>query len=130
MDRQESAHRISLRFAQSGTVALPEELQADLENTAQVQLERLLNDGDRRELHAVAVLRTSSTPANSIVDYAKASDINLIVTGTHGRGAFAHMLLGSVADRVVRTFPCPELVVRHAEREAVDPASAGPITKG
>ncbi|HYN06764.1 MAG TPA: universal stress protein [Vicinamibacterales bacterium] len=81
-------------------------------------------------LHAIAVLRTSNTPAKSIVDYAKASEIDLIVMGTHGRGALAQMLLGSVADRVVRTSPCPVLVVRHLGREALAPASAGAIAKG
>jgi nucleotide-binding universal stress UspA family protein len=106
-------------------MALPPELQADLENTAQIQLERLLSDADRRDLHAVAVLRTSNTPAQSIVDYARSSAIDLIVMGTHGRGALAQMLLGSVADRVVRMSPCPVLLVRQADREALLPASAG-----
>jgi hypothetical protein len=39
------------------------------------------------------------------------------------------MLLGSVADRVVRMSPCPVLLVRHPDREALVPASAGAIAK-
>ena len=48
-------------------------------------------------------------------------NINLIIIGTHGRGAVAHLLMGSVAERVVRTAPCPVLTVRHPEHEFVVP---------
>jgi hypothetical protein len=41
--------------------------------------------------------------------------------GTHGRGAFAHVLMGSVAERVVRTAPCPVLTVHHPEHEFLVP---------
>ena len=47
--------------------------------------------------------------------------IDLIVTGTHGRGAVKHLLMGSVAERVVRTAPCPVLTVRAHEREFIAP---------
>ena len=54
-----------------------------------------------------------------IVRYAKERDIDLIVMGTHGRGFMAHMLMGSVAEKVVRKAPCPVLTVRHPEHEFV-----------
>ena len=44
---------------------------------------------------------------------------DLVVLGTHGRGPVAHMLMGSVAERVVRTAPCPVLTVRHPQHEFV-----------
>jgi nucleotide-binding universal stress UspA family protein len=50
-----------------------------------------------------------------IVRYASEEAIDLIVMGTHGRGPIAHMLLGSVAERVVRKAPCPVLTVRLPE---------------
>jgi nucleotide-binding universal stress UspA family protein len=50
--------------------------------------------------------------AKAIADYAASENIDLIVIGTHGRGGMAHLLLGSVAERVVRTAPCPVLTVR------------------
>jgi len=46
------------------------------------------------------------------LDYATRASIDLIVTGTHGRSGVAHALIGSVAERVVRTAPCPVLTVR------------------
>ena len=42
--------------------------------------------------------------------------------GTHGRGGMAHLLLGSIAERVVRTAPCPVLTVRQAAEAAADVA--------
>ena len=53
-------------------------------------------------------------PYMEIIRYAKANEVDLVVMGTHGRGAIEHMLLGSVAEKVVRTAPCPVLTVRQA----------------
>jgi universal stress protein A len=51
-------------------------------------------------------------PVSQIVRYAAEYDIDLIVMGTHGRTGLVHVLLGSVAERTVRTAPCPVLTVR------------------
>jgi nucleotide-binding universal stress UspA family protein len=64
---------------------------------------------------------TGTNPAATIVDYARAHMIDLIVLGTHGRGAVAHMFMGNVAERVVRSAPCPVLTVRHPQHEFVLP---------
>ena len=58
-----------------------------------------------------------------IVRCATDLEIDLIVMGTHGRGFAAHMLMGSVAERVVRRGPCPVLTVRHPEHEFVEPGT-------
>jgi nucleotide-binding universal stress UspA family protein len=55
---------------------------------------------------------TSSAPANAIVGYAADEHIDLIVMGTHGRAPVVRMFLGAVADRVIRTAPCPVLTLR------------------
>ena len=60
-------------------------------------------------------------PFLEIIRYAKENDVDLIVLGTHGRSGLAHVLLGSVAERVVRKSPCPVLTVRHPEHEFVMP---------
>jgi universal stress protein A len=51
-------------------------------------------------------------PAMSIIDAADANRADLIVMGTHGHGAVMHMVMGNVAERVVRGAPCPVLTVR------------------
>ena len=75
-----------------------------------------LTDEDRTALHAVPVIRKSDAPADEIVNYAQYESIDLIVMGTHGRPGLAHLLMGSVAEKVVRTAPCPVLTLRHSER--------------
>jgi len=50
--------------------------------------------------------------AKTIAEYAADRGVDLIVMGTHGRTGMAHLLLGSVAERLVRTAPCPVLTVR------------------
>jgi len=52
------------------------------------------------------------TPFAEILEYAREQDVDLIVLGTEGRTGLRHALLGSVAEKVVRTAPCPVLTVR------------------
>ncbi len=47
-----------------------------------------------------------------IIDYIKQQEIDLVVMGTHGRSGIEHILIGSVAEKVVRKSPCPVLTVR------------------
>ena len=60
-------------------------------------------------------------PFYEIIRFAKEADIDLIVMGTHGHSGLAHVLLGSVTEKVVRKAPCPVLTVRHPEHEFVHP---------
>ena len=86
----------------------------------------VLSEEDRTVLHAVPVVRTSDAPAEEIVKYAQAEHMDLIVMGTHGRPGFSHLLMGSVAEKVVRTAPCPVLTVRHPEREFISADAPAP----
>lgn len=96
----------------------------ELKTATAMRLAQQVTEDDRRALHANAVLETSDNPAEEIVKYAGAHDIDLIVMGTHGRGGMAQVLMGSVAEKVVRTAPCPVLTVRHPEHEFVVPDAA------
>lgn len=59
----------------------------------------------------------TGVPHVEIVERAKSLPSDLIVMGTHGRTETKHLLIGSVAERVVRTAPCPVLTVRHPNYE-------------
>jgi nucleotide-binding universal stress UspA family protein len=87
-----------------------------LEEGAARWLQDHLTDADRRR-GAVAVVEQSDEPASEILRYAESADIDLIVMGTHGRTGLAHLVLGSVAEAVVREAPCPVLTV-HTETVA------------
>lgn len=65
--------------------------------------------------------------APQIVAYASNQDIDLIVMGTHGRRGVAHLLLGSVAEHVVRIATCPVLTVR-AEHRVAEEQVEEPVT--
>ena len=67
-------------------------------------------------------------PVDEIVRYAREHEIGLVVMGTHGRGAVAHVFLGSVAERVVRKAPCPVLTVHHLQHEFIQESAAIPET--
>ena len=56
-----------------------------------------------------------------IIQVARVEDVDMIVMGTHGRTGLAHVLIGSVAERVVREAPCPVLTVKHPGHEFVNP---------
>jgi universal stress protein A len=65
-------------------------------------------------------------PSHAIAEYAKEGGFDLIVMGTHGRTGLSHFVMGSVAERVVRTAPCAVLTVRAPEATAASetPAAA------
>ena len=92
----------------------------EMERQARERLEQLLTPEQRAEYSAVLVLRSGS-PFVEVVRYARDEGMDLIVLGTHGRGAIAHMLLGSVAERVVRKAHCPVVTVRQPEHAFVMP---------
>jgi nucleotide-binding universal stress UspA family protein len=97
------------------------DLLQELEESGRRQLDATIGDDDRRELNATPVLLTGAGSAAGIVAYARKANVDLIVMGTHGRGGWSHLMMGSVAEKVVRTAPCPVLTVRHPEHEFVSP---------
>ena len=89
----------------------PQDFLDELESEARNRLKALLADGDRSEFNAETLVEVGD-PLCAIVEHATVRNVDLIVMGTHGRTGVAHLLLGSVAERVVRTAPCPVLTIR------------------
>lgn len=111
---------VLMRYSPEVSFAVPE-LQRDLEKRATRDLAALVTDDDRRTLQVQTAALTAANIPFAVIDYAKNHRIDLIITGTHGRGPVKHFLMGSVAERVVRNAPCPVLTVHEKEREFIVP---------
>ncbi len=96
----------------TGYVPAPELVDAldRAEGEARHRLDRLASGEDRRDLR-ISLATAWGEPADQILGYAKDHHVGLIVCGTHGRRGIDHLLMGSVAERVVRLAPCPVLTV-------------------
>jgi nucleotide-binding universal stress UspA family protein len=88
------------------------------ETATRERLSSFLTQEELARLRPEYALRVGA-PAEEIVVYAKLCDADLIIMGTHGRSGIAHVLMGSVAEQVVRVAPCPVLLVRAPKRAAV-----------
>ena len=75
-------------------------------------LARVTGELAARGVQATAQVLVDARPAHAIARFAQEGHANLIALATHGRGGAARLLLGSVADKVVRTAPVPLLVLR------------------
>jgi len=104
-----------------GVMLTDPEMQREFEASALQQVNALISDEDRTQLRAAGQVLASNAPAQAIVTYARDANVDLIVMGTRGRGGVAHLLMGSVSEKVVQIAPCPVLTVRHPEHEFVLP---------
>lgn len=104
-------------------------LQENLESGARRDLDALVTDDDRATLKIVPVIVKSPTIPGGIVEFANDKKVDLVILGTHGRSGVKQFLMGSVAERVVRTAPCPVLTVRDRERDFIAPDALVPSTQ-
>ena len=107
-------------FVGDGVVTMPLDLREAMERAAREQLQK------QHAEHAQSLPLSSSdllmgAAAKRIVEHAEKIHADLIVMGTHGRGGLGHLLLGSIAEKVVRTAKCPVLTVREPQSQ---PAAA------
>jgi nucleotide-binding universal stress UspA family protein len=95
-------------------------MQEDWMREAKGRVQTILTP-DERSTYKAQLMTVLGHPVVEILEYAGSNAIDLIVMGTHGRGPLGHMLMGSVAERIVRKAPCPVLTVRHLARDFVVP---------
>ena len=103
-----------------GEFTLPtmgEELLGDLERQASAALAQVLPEAQEATIEVTRAVAIGS-PSQKIVETAEAEHVDLIVMATHGRTGLSHLLIGSVAERVVRTAPCPVLTIRPPAEKA------------
>jgi universal stress protein A len=92
-------------FAVTGTLE-----PGDKEHESEDWLARIL--GETGAIRRVERMHVGRDVAHGIADYARKTNIDLIVMATHGRTGLAHFWLGSKTEEVMRLAPCPVLVVR------------------
>jgi len=100
------------RVGGSAPMAQPEIVRRDQTAEAQTQLRDLIANAFQGPWDVEVAL---GHPADTIVRIAQERAVDLIVMSTHGRTGLQHVLLGSVAEKVVRLAPCPVLTVKHRE---------------
>lgn len=86
--------------------------------SAEKRAEDVLGEAVERGAEAGVEIDTDSVvgrPSRAIVDYAEDAGVDHVVIGSHGRDGISRVLLGSVAETVIRRSPVPVTVVRHRE---------------
>ncbi len=86
----------------------------DLERQASQELAQLVPEAESAGVE-VARLVAVGSPYRKIIDMAEAEQVDLIVMATAGRTGFSRLVMGSIAERVVRTASCPVLTIRPRE---------------
>lgn len=105
-------HDFFLTMPQTAAALLiPPKLLDDIINQAEAEIQKIPSAAWASGKRVVRLVRIGST-YDTIVQYAKDNAIDLIVIGTHGRSGVPHVLLGSVAERVVQHAPCSVLTIR------------------
>jgi nucleotide-binding universal stress UspA family protein len=105
------AYHLPVEFQQLEGAYLPPDFWANVKSESQASLARH-EAGLREKGHTVESVVREGYAATAIVDEATELGADLIVIGTHGLSGLKHMLLGSVAERVVQKAPCPVLTVK------------------
>ena len=91
------------------------------------ELEKYLGEEAKRVVElfpGAKALVERGAPGQTLCDVAAEQQVDVLVIGSHGRGAFKRMFVGSVSEHVIRHAPCPVLVIRAALVEHPD-ADAG-----
>ena len=105
------AYHLPVEFQQLEGAYLPPDFWSNVKSEAEQSLGRFAEDLTARDVEVETIVR-EGYPASVIVDEAEAQGVDMIVIGTHGHSGLKHMLLGSIAERVVQKSHCPVLTVK------------------
>ncbi len=90
----------------------PDRLFKAMRQQAEQEMDAWIAEEQPAPVEVQKLIVHGESPYAEIVSEAERRRADLIVIGTHGRGALAHLVLGSTSERVVRHAPCPVLTVR------------------
>ncbi len=105
------AYHLPIDFQQLEAAYLPRDFWANVKSEAAAALERYAEPLRARGIEVECVVH-EGYPATVIEEEAGRSRADLIVIGTRGLSGLKHLLLGSIAERVVQRAPCPVLCVK------------------
>jgi nucleotide-binding universal stress UspA family protein len=115
----------ALYVVDSGDIeAAPEPVRDALRDALEERGRQAIEGVEERTPGEVVPVVREGRPPQVISEYARAQDVDAVAMGTRGRHGENRFLVGSVAERVVRTCPVPVLTVRQLEAPASEPASA------
>lgn len=105
------AYHVPVEFQQAEGAYLPAEFWTAVQDDSRRSLERY---GDRLRARGIPVQEVTREgyPATVIEDEVERQSADLVVIGSHGRSGLRHLLLGSIAERVVQKVRCPVLTVK------------------
>ena len=104
-------YHLPVEFQQLEGAYLPADFWANVKQEAEQQLGRHAERVRAAGIEVEARVR-EGYPATVIVEEAESQGADLVVLGTHGHTGIKHLLLGSIAERVVQHAPCPVLTVK------------------
>ena len=107
-------YHLPVEFKQLEGAYLPPDFWSTVKSEAEQTLSRYADELRSRKVEVEAVVR-EGYPASVIVDEAGSRGADLIVIGTRGLSGLKHLLLGSIAERVVQKAPCAVLTVKRSE---------------
>ncbi len=87
-------------------------LRDQIKSEARERLEDLAPGKDLHDLETIISLQLSFDVADSINEYVQEREIDLVVMGTHGRQGIDRLMLGNVANKIIRHAPCPVMTIR------------------
>ncbi|MEI6846816.1 MAG: universal stress protein [Chlorobiaceae bacterium] len=93
-------------------------LEADLEKASLEDLEAILQDFVREGFKAECGVEIGN-PAEVILDKIDRLNVNLVIMGSHGKKGLSRLIMGSVAETVVRKANCPVLIVKAEEKDFI-----------
>lgn len=107
------AYHLPVEFQQLEGAYLPQDFWNNVKDEAQLNLESYAERVRARGV-AVETFVREGYPATVIEEEATRQNADLVVIGTRGLSGLKHLLLGSIAERVVQKAPCPVLTVKHS----------------
>jgi nucleotide-binding universal stress UspA family protein len=112
-------YALPVAYGPEGLIWQMQPAESDLERNLDTALTKMAAKARAQGIADVETVVTSGGPWREILRVAEDRAVDLIVMGTHGRGGVEHLLLGSVAEKVVRKARCPVLTVAERARPSI-----------